>query len=212
MEEKIVITVCARQELYDTTLHIYHDRLRNDKAWQEIGKELGIPEETYRQKWKGLRDTYLKERRKESERKSWSAAGTGKKWKYSAILSFLDPFVNPREASGNMGRGVEDDRTAEYSPAGATTEGTEEAAGPSHSVPEQHCDDDDEEEEEEVVEVEEAATPTALEQQPPIGRKRTRKTSKGREAEMEDLLIEALRKQQQQVPQPPGSPVLEDEI
>ncbi len=67
-----------------------------------------------RKKWKSLRDTYLKERRKETEKKSGSAAGSGKKWKYSAVLSFLDPFVSPRETSGNMERGDEENQAAGY--------------------------------------------------------------------------------------------------
>ncbi|RXN18500.1 transcription factor Adf-1-like protein [Labeo rohita] len=63
-----------------------------------------LTQEVCRKKWKSLRDTYLKERRKETEKRSGSAAGSGKKWKYSAVLSFLDPFVSPRETSGNMER------------------------------------------------------------------------------------------------------------
>ncbi|KTF91596.1 hypothetical protein cypCar_00049460 [Cyprinus carpio] len=65
-----------------------------------------------RKKWKSLRDTYLKERRKETEKRSGSAAGSGKKWKYSAVLSFLDPFVSPWETSGNMERGDEENQAA----------------------------------------------------------------------------------------------------
>ncbi|XP_051981272.1 uncharacterized protein LOC127642874 [Xyrauchen texanus] len=36
------------------------------------------------------------------DKRSGSAAGSGKRWKYSQILGFLDPFVTPRETSGNM--------------------------------------------------------------------------------------------------------------
>ena len=35
-----------------------------------------------------------------------------KKWRFSAVLSFLDPFTTPRETSGNMGQ---EDWTAETS-------------------------------------------------------------------------------------------------
>ncbi|XP_073803716.1 uncharacterized protein isoform X6 [Danio rerio] len=71
-------------------------------------------EEVCRKKWKSLRDTYLKERRKETEKRSGSAAGSGKKWRFSAVLSFLDPFVSPRETSGNMERGGEESQPAGY--------------------------------------------------------------------------------------------------
>ncbi len=56
----------------------------------------------------------MKERRKETEKRSGSAAGSGKKWKYSAVLSFLDPFVSPRETSGNMKKGDEDNQAVGY--------------------------------------------------------------------------------------------------
>ncbi|KAL1277350.1 hypothetical protein QQF64_024023 [Cirrhinus molitorella] len=55
----------------------------------------------------------FKGRRKEMEKRSGSAAGSGKKWRYSAVLSFLDPFVSPRETSGNMERGDEESQAAE---------------------------------------------------------------------------------------------------
>ncbi len=65
-------------------------------------------------KWKGLRDTYLKERRKEKDKRSGSAAaGEVKRWNLSAVLSFLDPFITPRATTSNMSR-VE--QTAEDSP------------------------------------------------------------------------------------------------
>ncbi|XP_047235562.1 uncharacterized protein LOC124876659 [Girardinichthys multiradiatus] len=62
-------------------------------------------EDVCRRKWKGLRDTYLKERRKELEKRgSGAAAGAGKKWRFSGVLSFLDPFVAPRPIPSNMGQ------------------------------------------------------------------------------------------------------------
>ncbi len=63
-----------------------------------------------------VRDTYLKE----TEKRSGSAAGSGKKWKYSAVLSFLDPFVSPRDTSGNMERGDGENQAAGYEDQGET--------------------------------------------------------------------------------------------
>uniref|UniRef100_A0A3B5AB51 MADF domain-containing protein n=1 Tax=Stegastes partitus TaxID=144197 RepID=A0A3B5AB51_9TELE len=102
MCEKLIVAVCVHPELYDTL------------AWKKVSEEDGEPVESCRKKWKSLRDTYLKERRKETERSSGSAAVTGKRWKYSAVLSFLDPFVTPRETLGNMEEVVEEHRAAEY--------------------------------------------------------------------------------------------------
>ncbi len=75
-----------------------------------------------------VRNTYLKERRKETEKRSGSAAGSGKKWKYSAVLSFLDPFVSPRDTSGNMERGDEENQATGQSETGGvlTSEATQQ--------------------------------------------------------------------------------------
>ena len=81
-----------------------------------------ISEDVCQKKWKGLRDTYLKERRKEKDKRSGSAAaGEVKRWNLSAVLSFLDPFITPRATTSNMSR-VED--TAEDSPTTPATPAT----------------------------------------------------------------------------------------
>ena len=94
-----------------------------------------------RRKWKSLRDRYMKEKRSEKEaKKSGSAAGTSKKWKFFVVLSFLDPFVTPRETTSNLPRvaedEIEDDGAAETSLSGAgeAYEECDEAAGPSHNT------------------------------------------------------------------------------
>uniref|UniRef100_A0A672K732 BESS domain-containing protein n=1 Tax=Sinocyclocheilus grahami TaxID=75366 RepID=A0A672K732_SINGR len=93
-----------------------------------------LSNETIRRKWKGLRDTYVREKKKETEKKSGSGASQGKKWKYFAVLSFLDPFITPRETNSNMGWGVEENGTVEYSTE-VTLPGRSEdtAAGPLES-------------------------------------------------------------------------------
>ncbi|CAL8336622.1 unnamed protein product [Boreogadus saida] len=53
-------------------------------------------------------------RRQEAGKRSGSAAGPLKTWKYSAIMSFPGPFVTPRETSSNVVLGVEVDWIAEY--------------------------------------------------------------------------------------------------
>ncbi|KAK9976653.1 hypothetical protein ABG768_021858 [Culter alburnus] len=83
MEERLILSVSSHPEIYDTSSYFYRD-------------------DVCRKKWKSLRDTYLKEKRKEMEKRSGSAAGSVKKWKYSEILGFLEPFVTPWETTSNM--------------------------------------------------------------------------------------------------------------
>ncbi|KAK5609320.1 hypothetical protein CRENBAI_011842 [Crenichthys baileyi] len=81
MEDKIIVVVCGKPELYDSTNYFYRDKYRKDLAWRRVSEETGVAEDVCRKKWKGLRDTYLKERRKEVEkRRSRAAAGAAKKW------------------------------------------------------------------------------------------------------------------------------------
>ncbi|KAK5615603.1 hypothetical protein CRENBAI_024839 [Crenichthys baileyi] len=120
MVDKIIVAVCGRPELYDSTNYYYRDKYRKDLAWRGVSEDTGVAEDVCRKKWKGLRDTYLKERRKELEsRMSGAAVGPGKKWRFSAVLSFLDPFVTLRPTTSNMGP-VEE--TAEDLPAPAQEE------------------------------------------------------------------------------------------
>ncbi|CAL8258342.1 unnamed protein product [Arctogadus glacialis] len=83
-----------------------------------------------------------KRREKEEGKRSGSAARTGKKWKFFAVLSFLDPFVTPRETSSILPRWaeieveIEDDGAAETSGVEEADEERDEAAatGPSHNT------------------------------------------------------------------------------
>ncbi|XP_077089796.1 uncharacterized protein LOC143741262 [Siphateles boraxobius] len=106
MEEKLILAVSGHPELFDSSSYFYRDRNKKDLAWKKISEEIVQPDDVCRKKWKSLRDTYLKEKGKETEKRSGSAAGSGKRWKFSQILGFLDPFVTPRETTSNM-EGVE---------------------------------------------------------------------------------------------------------
>ncbi|KAL3966453.1 Adh transcription factor 1 [Sarotherodon galilaeus] len=102
MEEKLISAVANHPELYDASCYFYRDRNKKDLAWRHISEEIGQPEDICRRKWKSLRDTYNKEKREEKEKRSGSAAGSGRRWKFFAVMGFLDPFLTPRETSGNM--------------------------------------------------------------------------------------------------------------
>uniref|UniRef100_H2MF20 MADF domain-containing protein n=1 Tax=Oryzias latipes TaxID=8090 RepID=H2MF20_ORYLA len=100
--EKLIIAVCARPELYDTKLVMYRDRAVRKKTWCSVSEEVGLPPDQCRKRWKSLRDLYMREKRKEMQRRNRPEGGPCKRWKYSAVPSFLDPFFSPREMNGNM--------------------------------------------------------------------------------------------------------------
>ena len=54
-------------------------------------------------KWKGLRDTYRKNKKNEKERRrSGAGAGGGKPWKYARIMAFIEPFMEDHKSQTNM--------------------------------------------------------------------------------------------------------------
>ncbi|XP_077411853.1 uncharacterized protein LOC144042773 [Vanacampus margaritifer] len=76
MESKIIAAVSEHPELYDTSCCHYRDIAKRKLAWITVSKEVGISVEKSRRKWKSLRDTYLKQSKKEQvdEREDEAAA------------------------------------------------------------------------------------------------------------------------------------------
>ncbi|XP_045921420.1 uncharacterized protein LOC123980890 isoform X2 [Micropterus dolomieu] len=124
MEDRLIVSVRGHSVLYDSSSYLYRDRAEREMAWCKVSEEVGLSafsrsclcflsEEICRRKWRGLRDTYLKEKRKEIEKRNVC----GKRWKHSEVLSFLDPFFNvtPRETRCNdkVREVEEDDGTSE---------------------------------------------------------------------------------------------------
>ncbi|XP_036405031.1 transcription factor Adf-1-like [Megalops cyprinoides] len=103
MEEQLITAVSNNPELYNCTHQAYKDKNRKRGAWVRISEIIGIPPDDCRKKWKNLRDTYRREMAKEQERgRSGAAATTQRPWRYSAIMGFLNPFLESRPNSGNM--------------------------------------------------------------------------------------------------------------
>ncbi|XP_053728308.1 protein pirA-like [Synchiropus splendidus] len=101
MDDTLISAVAACPVLYDPQCPFYQDRNRKELAWREVSKTIDVPVEICK-KWKGLRDIYMREKMKAMEKKSGSVACSQVKWRRFAVLSFLDPFITPRETSGNM--------------------------------------------------------------------------------------------------------------
>ncbi|XP_029941112.1 uncharacterized protein LOC115383163 isoform X6 [Salarias fasciatus] len=120
MKEKLIVAVTAHPELYDVNCPLYKDRKKKEQAWMNISQNIGMSIERCRTKWKSLRDTYARERKKIP--RCGAAARTGKRWKHLGVLSFLDPFIAPRDTSG-----MED-----WTSQSMESDEEEETAGPSH--------------------------------------------------------------------------------
>ncbi|CAL8258949.1 unnamed protein product [Boreogadus saida] len=102
-DESLITAVSECPVLYDLTLKAYHDLTKRNQAWRDIAAMLGVTAEVSRKKWKYLRDKYLRERKAEKDRKKSGAGATSfKRWKYMAIMGFLERHVKERVTSSNM--------------------------------------------------------------------------------------------------------------
>uniref|UniRef100_A0A3P8U2X7 MADF domain-containing protein n=1 Tax=Amphiprion percula TaxID=161767 RepID=A0A3P8U2X7_AMPPE len=102
MEYKLIMAVSGFPSLYDTNSLTYRDLTMRSDAWRQVAEIVGVPESECRRKWKTLRDQHRRERQREKERRE---SGVGlfnyRPWRYSSILSFLNPFIDARAAGTN---------------------------------------------------------------------------------------------------------------
>ncbi|KAM4521911.1 uncharacterized protein PAE49_001836 [Odontesthes bonariensis] len=102
MEYKLIVAVSGFPSLYDTNSVTYRDLNMRSEAWRQIAEMVGVPESECRRKWKTLRDQHRRERQREKDRReSGIGLSNYKPWRYSAILSFLNPFIDARAAGTN---------------------------------------------------------------------------------------------------------------
>ncbi|KAI9528309.1 hypothetical protein NQZ68_021950 [Dissostichus eleginoides] len=102
MEHKLIVAVSGFPSLYDSGSLTYRDLNMRAESWRQVSQIVGVPESECRRKWKTLRDQHRRERQREKERRE---SGIGlfnyRPWRYSAILSFLNPFIDARAAGTN---------------------------------------------------------------------------------------------------------------
>ncbi|XP_056284805.1 uncharacterized protein LOC130202936 [Pseudoliparis swirei] len=102
MEHKLILAVSGFPSLYDTNAPTYRDLNMRADSWRHVSEIIAVPESECRRKWKTLRDQHRRERQREKDRRE---SGVGlfnyRPWRYSSILSFLNPFIDARAAGCN---------------------------------------------------------------------------------------------------------------
>ncbi|KAK5615682.1 hypothetical protein CRENBAI_023365 [Crenichthys baileyi] len=153
-------------------------------------------------KCKGLQDTYLRERRKELEsRRSGGPAGAVNRWRFSAVLSFLDPFVTAQPTTSNIDR-VEE--TAEDLTAPAQGQETSETKETNRDNTEDRSHPPETPADLSISKFQVPAPSSSAAACTPIGRRRTVRPREEPSA-VERALLEAL--QNQPPPPPPLTPL-----
>ena len=101
MGESLIDLVRQYPALWDKQNSKYKDSNYKDAKWREIAETLGVPKDDAIKKWKSLRDTYV--RQKNIKSKSGDGLSDSKpRWKYYAIMSFLDVTLMRRRYAANL--------------------------------------------------------------------------------------------------------------
>ncbi|XP_050316188.1 uncharacterized protein LOC126750584 [Anthonomus grandis grandis] len=78
----------------------YSNRHVQEKAWNEVGKEINETGAACKEKWKNLRSAYTRHLRQKPP--SGSSAQTKKKYYLADYLDFLLPFTKSRQQKGSI--------------------------------------------------------------------------------------------------------------
>lgn len=84
--KEMITLVHKRKPLWERD---YHDRDTKMQLWQETANLLGMSVDVCQQRWKGLREKYIRQKRKYLD--------GGDKWEYLDDLSFLDNAISYRK-------------------------------------------------------------------------------------------------------------------
>ncbi|XP_077270956.1 uncharacterized protein LOC143902126 [Temnothorax americanus] len=100
VNELIIHYVRSLPQLWDLKNKEYRDNVLKKKLWCQVAQELNVTDEFVKNRWRQLRDRYLKEKKK-SVTKSGQAAHHFFPWPLMASLSFLSDVVEPRKTVTN---------------------------------------------------------------------------------------------------------------
>ncbi|XP_056882326.1 transcription factor Adf-1-like [Takifugu flavidus] len=98
-EEKLITEVKNHSMIYDNSHRFYKDNYKKEKAWKDIAEAMGVDADTCKAKWRTLRDSFVRQRKKVSA--SGSAGGPQKEWKFNDIMSFLVLHIQQRRTGKN---------------------------------------------------------------------------------------------------------------
>ncbi|XP_035776897.1 uncharacterized protein LOC118458472 [Anopheles albimanus] len=96
ISKNLVARVRSYPVLYDRSHNMYNDVVKKEKTWKLIASEMNIESICAKQKWKSLRDNYLRYLKQKSNAKApmyreWKQE---EKWK---PMQFLQSYVQPKE-------------------------------------------------------------------------------------------------------------------
>ncbi|XP_029837344.1 uncharacterized protein LOC115321262 [Ixodes scapularis] len=89
--KQLVLEVRKHQELWDQHSKLHKEANMREAAWLEISRELNVSVEECQTRWRTIRDTYLKRKKRQG-----SVVTRGQWHVLDKELFFLDDFLRPR--------------------------------------------------------------------------------------------------------------------
>ncbi|XP_046578374.1 uncharacterized protein LOC124286092 [Haliotis rubra] len=101
LDVALIRAIMDHPVFYDKNSWGYNDIEAKEKLWTEIAASLNLEVDACRARWKNLRDTFVKSRRKKPQ---FRRVGTKfvrqtrvNRWRYTDEMAFLVPYLNLRE-------------------------------------------------------------------------------------------------------------------
>ncbi|XP_049313726.1 uncharacterized protein LOC105224281 [Bactrocera dorsalis] len=116
MELKLIKVVKRHPCLFDRSSTDFRNQYLKEEAWVAAAISTGASVEQCKQRWKSLRDRFVREVVSQQS-KPESAAKEKNKWCYFELLSFLTKHVNPRKMKSKRQSSIDDQSISSYSPA-----------------------------------------------------------------------------------------------
>ncbi|KAL4083006.1 hypothetical protein QTP88_028336 [Uroleucon formosanum] len=107
-DEILLQEIQANPILFDLSDANYKNIVMKDSIWKEISLKIGKTVDDTKKRWKNIRDSYSRNKRKPG---TGSAASNKKKWSLAPHLSFLDRVEYERVSTSNVSKVHEIDTT-----------------------------------------------------------------------------------------------------
>ncbi|KAK4887193.1 hypothetical protein RN001_003464 [Aquatica leii] len=101
-DKKLVDKVSQFPCLYDLASPAYKNQTVKDNAWKEIAEYLERSVEDCKKRWRNIKDTYQKRRRKGKGTTGRSGSTKSKPWALADMLAFLGAAEHKRETMTNI--------------------------------------------------------------------------------------------------------------
>ncbi|KAL4719688.1 hypothetical protein ACJJTC_018460 [Scirpophaga incertulas] len=103
-DEFLVELIAKNPPLYDSRLKTYKDNIVRDNIWEYIASKLNKTSEDCRKRWKCIRDSYQRIKRKNKLPTGSAAGSKSKKWPLIERLTFLENVPTERKTVCNIER------------------------------------------------------------------------------------------------------------